>query len=319
MAKTVTCEKCGGVQAIFRDENGGMKCAFCGEEIQNLPPYEEGEELSYGTAEVKTEPLGEAAEAVFTLRRGEVEKALILTGRLKPHLTASIVETVLLAVLLAIQGSSVISGLLHIGDAPEPGGMNIFLLVVIIALIPAVWILPRRNNRRIVDSSVSGNELRIRVYENLCEVFIPAEGKGWNFEYATEKYAVSECEEMLLISLGDGRLLALPKRGFAPGAQEVARERLVKGAGEMTPLDEKLVRKAAKVDMNQPEPAGDAPAPEEKAAEEPSHSAQAGDGSISAEPEAEQPPEEAVSQEESTGDNTPDGEKSESPVSPDRG
>lgn len=310
MAKTVTCEKCGGVQAIFRDENGGMKCAFCGEEIQNLPPYEEGEELSYGTPdEVKTDPVGEAAEAVFTLRRGEVEKALILTGRLKPHITTSIVETVLLAVLLAIQGSSVVSGLLHIGDAPSPAGMNIVLLVVIIALIPAVWILPRRNNRRIVDSSVSGNELRIRVYENLCEVFIPAEGKGWNFEYATEKYKVSECEEMLLISLGDGRLLALPKRGFAQGAEEIARERLVKGAGEMTPLDEKLVRKAANVDMSQPEP-------DKKAHAQADQAAETQEGSTLE--ETSQPPEEAVSQEQAEENTSDDNGDSESSISPDK-
>ena len=253
MAKTVTCEKCGGTQAIFRDENGGMKCAFCGEKLENLPPYEEGAELGYGEqAEIQTEPQGEPAEAVFTLRRNEVEKALILTSRLKPHMTTSIVETVLLAVLLALQASTVIGGLLHWNDASDPGMMNYFMLLVILILIPAVWIMPRRTNRRIVDRSVSGNELRVRVYENLCEVFIPAEDKSWNFEYATEKYAVSECEEMFLLSLADGRLLALPKRGFSGGAEALARERLVRGSGEMTPLNEKLMKKAAKLDMTAP-------------------------------------------------------------------
>lgn len=82
--------------------------------------------------------------------------------------------------LLALQASTVIGGLLHWNDASDPGMMNYFMLLVILILIPAVWIMPRRTNRRIVDRSVSGNELRVRVYENLCEVFIPAEDKSMN-------------------------------------------------------------------------------------------------------------------------------------------
>lgn len=248
MAKTVQCEKCGGVQAIFRDEDGGMKCAFCGEPIENLPPYEEGESLeSDYLDEEGVKPEGEPAEAVFTLSRGEVERALILTGRLKPHRTTSIVETVLLAVLLVLQGSTVLGSLLHWKDAPDPSTANYLLLIVIIALIPAVWIMPRRTNRRIVDRSVSGNELRVRVYENLCEVFIPAEEKGWQFVFGSEKFTVSEADDMFVLSLSDGRLLALPKRGFAEGAEDIARERLTAAAGEMTPFSPKFLEQADRI------------------------------------------------------------------------
>ncbi len=250
MAKTVTCEKCGGVQAIFRDENGGMKCAFCGEEIENLPPYEQGEELSYGAAESAAQPEGEPAEAVFTLNRQEVEDALLLTGRIKPHIMTSVVETVLLVLLLAMQCTSVIGGMLHWKDYPEPGGMNYFLLAVIVVLIPVVWIMPRRNNRRIVDRSVSGNELRVRVYENLCEVFIPADDKGWDVTFGKDSFCVSECEEMFVLTLSDGRLLALPKRGFEGDGVAIARERLTDAAGGLTPFEEKALRRSGKLDCS---------------------------------------------------------------------
>lgn len=250
MAKTVTCEQCGGVQAIFRDEEGKMNCAFCGEEIKNLPPYEEGESLDeLDAADAGARPEGDPAEAVFTLQKQEVEDALVLTKRIKPHFVSSVVETVLLAFLLAVQVINLVGGLLKWEEYPEPGLMSYLLLIVIVALIPAVWILPRRTNKKIVERSVSGHELRVRVYENLCEVAIPAEEHSWNFEFGSEKCSVSECEDLFLITLSDNRLLAIPKRGFAEGTEALARERLVAAAGELTPFDPKIIRKTGKKDM----------------------------------------------------------------------
>lgn len=191
MAKTVTCEKCGGVQAIFRDEEGKMSCAFCGEKIENLPPYEEGESLDdLKAGDSVTNPEGDPAEAVFTLTKQEVEDALILTKRIKPHFITSIVETVLLVFLLVVQVVNLVGGLLKWENYVEPGMMSYLLLVVIVVLIPTVWIMPRRTNQKIVERSVSGHELQVRVYENLCEVAIPDENSNWNFEFGSEKFSV---------------------------------------------------------------------------------------------------------------------------------
>ena len=253
MAKTVTCKECGGVQAIFRDEEGKMHCAFCGEEITDLPPYEEGEGLDPAAeAEESTlAPQGQAAVAVFTLNRQEVEDALTLTGRLKPHRVTSIVETVLLAFLLVMQVITLVGGLLHWEGYAQPGLMTYLMLVVIAVLIPAVWIMPIRTNRRIVDRSVSGNELHIRVYENLCEVAVPKEDSSWNVEFGKDTFSLSECEDLLLLTLADRRLLAVAKRGFEnEETAALARERLLSAAGGLTPFEPKALHRAGKTDFS---------------------------------------------------------------------
>lgn len=227
--KTVTCPECQAQQAILREEDGGMHCAFCGAQISDLPPYEEGESLDSLVANepVKIDPVGEAIQAKYVLTRDEVEAALVHAGKLKAHSGVTIVETVLLAIISVIQLLSVIFGLTGMFNVAKPTLSSYLFLVVFVGLIPVVWIMPKRTNKRIVERSTSGNHLTISVYENLVDVYIEEDDNSWQLEFEKDQFHFSAENGIQIVELADGRLLAVPVRGYdSPEQAECAAQRL---------------------------------------------------------------------------------------------
>lgn len=214
--KTIKCPGCGAEQAISREEDNTMHCVFCGEQITELPPYEENEGLD-DYEEVKEESLpkeGNPVAATFVLTKDEVEKTLTLAGKLKPHTVTTIVETVLIAVLVVMQILSIVFGLMGKGGIKRPDGGTYLMLAVFIALLPAVWILPKRTNRRIVERSTSGNELTVTVYENMADIYIKEDAKSWQLDFDNEPFRFSRQEGIQIVEMEGGRLLAVPERAF---------------------------------------------------------------------------------------------------------
>ena len=191
MIKTVKCPDCGGEQAVFRNENGNMNCAFCGKEIE-LPEAVEGEVegLPEEDETLSAEPVGDPVECEFILNKDEVETALFATGRIKKRTTVLIIETVVLAIFIIVTAITVFAGYKGIWGMNRPNGTTWFTLALAVLLVPAVWIMPERNKRKMIEASVTGTKVALKVYENLIEV--NAEGAdSWQMIY-DEKYRFIE-------------------------------------------------------------------------------------------------------------------------------
>lgn len=217
--KSVICSKCGAEQAIKRNEDGTMNCMFCGEPIENLPEYDENEELVYPEDKVTAqEPLGEAIKTDFILSSEEVEEALLSSGRLKKRKVIPIIETVILSIIFFMMCVVIICQIFDLGlwgfDKGQLQPVE-FLFVILVGLfIPAVWVLPQVSKKKYIKNSTSGLEVRVNFYENLAEV-VTSDGKeSWQLIYNGE-YELTETENLILVLLKNHQILVVPKRSFA--------------------------------------------------------------------------------------------------------
>lgn len=230
MIKTVTCPECGATQAIFRDENGDVRCAFCRCEITGLPPAgeeEEGLPEAEEMNEAKTLPLGQAINAEFILQRSEVETALVSSGRLRSRKYIVWIETGLLAFFIVAMAFSFLAGYKGWWGMKAPDTQSYFIFVLAAALIPFVWIMPNRNKKRILDNATSGQKISLSVYENLAEVGV-ADGEKWQLVF-DEGFHVITQDEIIIIMLKNKQIFAIPERAFKDDELQAAKERILKG------------------------------------------------------------------------------------------
>lgn len=233
MIKTVKCPDCGGEQAVFRNENGNMNCAFCGKEIE-LPEAVPGEVEGLPAEDevLSVQPVGDPVECEFILNKDEVETALFATGRIKKRTTVLIIETVVLAIFIIVTAITVFAGYKGIWGMNRPNGTTWFTLALAVLLVPAVWIMPERNKRKMIEASVTGTKVALKVYENLIEV--NAEGAdSWQMIY-DEKYRFIEKDGvMMLVLVSNGQILAVPKRAFKDEDVKTAEKRMMQCADEV--------------------------------------------------------------------------------------
>ena len=228
MAKTVICTECGAEQAICRDDEGKMKCAFCSCELE-LPEYEEGEELTdYITPIKRIEPIGDAIEIEYVLTADEVEEALFSTGKIRERKLIPIIETVFCGIFIIMQGISIGCGLAKVGKYPMPRFSDWLLLVIMGALIPLVWYLPKKTKKDIVKRSTTGSTLNVKMFENIAEVVVNGDqNDSWYVEYGKD-YEILESEKLInVILINEGKkLLVLPKRAILDADMENVMARL---------------------------------------------------------------------------------------------
>ena len=252
--KTVTCKACGAEQAIFRDENGEMKCAFCGEPIE-LPPYEEGEELdaqySPDAPEEKPAltPVGEPIEAVFVLSEEEVGASFTAAGKVKERKYLLWIETVILLALGIVFLVFNIKGLKAAGSGTagataittavdtvkavtatglqKPGISEWLFVVLCFGLLPVVWLMPKRTRKKIIKNATSGNQLTITVYENLLNIHVEGHDPKDDWQQPFDgSYRLIRAEGLMILDLADGRILVIPERSLPEDGIETVAARL---------------------------------------------------------------------------------------------
>ncbi|MBR3844772.1 MAG: hypothetical protein IKM39_04625 [Clostridia bacterium] len=229
--KTVKCPECEAEQAIVRDEDNTMKCAFCGAEI-SLPDFEEGESIDYSYDEEKEpekiEPQGEKIEAVFVLNEEEVGNAFAVSGKIKERKYIIYIELA----LLFFFGTAIlimnILGFMGRAGIEKPTTTNWLYVALCYGMLPVVGMLPKRTKRKIIRNATSGNQLEISIYENLFEVHI--EGRDpkddWQQPY-DGSFGLIHDKGLFVVTLQSGQILAIPERSLTAEEIPVVKERLL--------------------------------------------------------------------------------------------
>ncbi len=231
--KTVICPQCEAEQAIVRDENNIMKCAFCGAEIE-LPEYEEGEELEYSYDETgekqepKVEPVGERIDAVFVLSEEEVGNAFEISGKIKERKYIIYIELA----LLFFFGTAIlvmnILGLMGKAELKAPTVTNWLYVALCYGMLPVIAIMPKRTKKKIIRNATSGNQLELGIYENVMEVHIDGREKADDWQQPFDGSFGVICERgLMVLTLANGQILAIPERCLAEDQIPVVKERLV--------------------------------------------------------------------------------------------
>ncbi len=246
--QTVTCPACGAQQAPLAGEDGGMKCAFCGQSI-DLPEgvsaledeqwagsYDEAAEA----AAPRLTPEGEAVKAVFVLSETEVGDAFYLSGKVKERKWLLVVETAVLAALGLGMLIMNILGLLGRAGIQPPPVMNWVYVVVCLGLLPVIWLLPERTRKKMIRTATSGNQLTVTLYDNLLTVHIEGrdEADDWQQPY-DGSYALTEGKGLFVLTLKSGQLLVIPRRCFTAEQEAQTEARLHRGQGGGAPADER--------------------------------------------------------------------------------
>ncbi len=232
--KTVKCPGCEAEQAIVRDENNTMKCVFCGAEIE-LPEYEEGEEMDYSyneetgeKEEPKLEPVGERIDAVFVLSEEEVGNAFEVSGKIKERKYIIYIEMV----LLFFFGTAIlvmnILGIMGKAGMKEPAVTNWLYVALCYGMLPIIAIMPKRTKKKIIRNATSGNQLELGIYENLFEVHINGREKSDDWQQPFDGSFGVICEKgLMVLTLANGQILAIPERCLAEDQIPVVKERLL--------------------------------------------------------------------------------------------
>ena len=234
--KTVKCPSCEAEQAIIRGEDNTMQCVFCGAQIP-LPEYEEGEEMEYSYAEEtdspKTEPKGDPVQAVFVLNEEEVGNAFAVSGKIKERKYIIYIEVILMFMVGTVALVMNILGLLGKAGAKSPTPMMWLLVGMSYAMIPYILISPKRIRRKLVRQSTSGNQLELSIYENLFSVHIAGRDPedDWQQEFDGSFGVICE-KDLIVLTLANGQILAIPERCLTEGEVLLVKERLTSVNGK---------------------------------------------------------------------------------------
>ena len=252
--KTVTCKACGAEQAILRDENGEMKCVFCGAPME-LPEYEEGESLDaqYDDQNKDKKPLltpeGEPIDAVFVLNEEEVGTAFTAAGKVKERKYILWIETVILLALGIVFLVFNIKGLMAAGgsgagqsaittatnavkavtasDIKTPGLSEWLFVAICFGMLPVIWLLPKRTRKKIIKNATSGNQLTITVYENLLNIHVDGRQADDDWQQPFDgSFKVIREAGLFILDLADGRILVIPERSLTEEQIPVVASRL---------------------------------------------------------------------------------------------
>lgn len=230
--KTVECPACNAEQAIFRDEEGKMKCAFCGEPIE-LPEYEAGEEMDYSYEEetVETspalEPKGEEIKAVFVLSEEEVGTAFTISGKLKERKWLLYVETA----ILILMGTGIlimdILGTMGVADVKKPDVIMWIYVVLCYGMLPVIWIMPQKTKKKIIKNATSGNQLNLSIYENMINIHIDGRDEKDDWKQPFDgSFGLIHQEGLFVITLQNGQILVIPERSLTEEQVKTVKARL---------------------------------------------------------------------------------------------
>ena len=217
--KTVKCPKCDSETAVIKDEQGKVFCPFCGEEIVDLPEIGKGEQFEYSDdpkteEKTKIQPVGEEIDVCFVLSETEVGNALETSGKLKkrkiiPYIEAGLFGLLGLFTLLSIIFSY--AGLFGMGEN-KPTPTHYIVTVLCFCMVPAVFTLPERQKRKYIRSATSGNQVNLKIYENVLEVCVlDNEAEAWQLEFNGD-FGVTHEYDQTVISLKNGQILVIPDR-----------------------------------------------------------------------------------------------------------
>ena len=216
--KTVTCKACGAEQAILRDEEGKMNCVFCGEPME-LPAYEAGEELDYAydhpDETPRIEPEGEPIDATFVLNEDEVGAAFTVSGKLKERKYILVIESVLLfafgTVILVLN----ILGALGQSGYKAPTAVNWFYVALCYGMLPIIWLMPHRTKRNLIRKATSGNQLTVRIYENVLNIHVDGRDNAADWQQPIDgSFSLVHDAGLFVLSLPNGQILAIPERSL---------------------------------------------------------------------------------------------------------
>lgn len=230
MLKTVICPECGAEQAIIRDKNGEVHCVFCNCAITDLPPVSDDEDfpdVQRNESKNKTAPVGQAIKTEYILNREEVEKALILSGKLRSRKYIVWAETIVLVFFVLVMLFSILAGYNGWWNMNKPDMQTYFILILAAALIPFVWIMPNRSKKRIVDSKTSGNKISLAVYENLAEIDVE-DAQKMQLVF-NDGFNVVQQDGITIIIMKSGHILAVPDRAFKDDELDEAKKRILTG------------------------------------------------------------------------------------------
>lgn len=253
--------ECNAEQAIWIDRDGDVACAFCGTKITELP---EGVDLdsyrkqaqdrlldqpiaaAYDDAAPVAAPegKGDAVCADFSLEYAQVEQALYKADRINPSKSRQIIFTVLLALMFCLEVYQIITQLTAQEKQPFPT-MPVILMIMIAFMIPYLWISPKKQLKKYIESIADGTVLNTIVFEDLLRIKAENSDKSTKVKLDGQSAELIETEDLLLLSVKEtGSLVVLPKSAF--GEQlETVRERLTAGTTPYVPLAERKAKKSA--------------------------------------------------------------------------
>ncbi len=230
--KTVICPACEAEQAILRNEDGKMTCAFCGEPI-DLPEYEAGEEMDYTYEDETVEetpkltPEGEKIDAVFVLSEEEVGNAFTISGKLKERKWLLYLETA----LLILMGTGIlvmdILGTMGVAGVEKPNLIMWVYVVLCYGMLPVIWVMPGRTKKKIIKNATSGNQLELAIYENLIHIHIDGRDEADDWQQPFDgSFGLIHQQGLMVLTLKSGQILVIPERSLTDEQIEIVKTRL---------------------------------------------------------------------------------------------
>lgn len=240
--ETVKCPKCEAEQEIYVNDEGRAVCAFCGEEITDLPegfnPEEHKRVIPENTdiiEEEKEEGKGEPITADYALTQEDVKTGLYDTGRISRNKTMAIVETVLVAAFFGIEIFNIISE-----GVKSISAMQVIIMIVMALLIPFIWLMPGIYEKKYIKSIADGTILHARIYEDV--IYIDVDGAEKSTVVKLDKTSVLfDTEKRFFLVIPNGSVIILPKEHFTINLKELS-DRLKAGTLDKLPDDRKKKR-----------------------------------------------------------------------------
>ena len=107
----------------------------------------------------------------------------------------------------------------------KPNFSHYLVTVICFCMVPAVFTLPERQKKKYIRSATSGNQVNLKVYENLLEVCVLGnEEDAWQLELDGDYGINYECNQTVL-SLKTGQILVIPDRAVKEEQLETLHKR----------------------------------------------------------------------------------------------
>lgn len=152
-------------------------------------------------------------ELKYTLTYDEVKDSLYRTAKLKSYKTKSMVQTVL-SLLLSL------SFIFNIVQKPDYI-INYVVVIVCLSLAPLVWILPRKIEKRYIETVLDDKEMAIELNDDFIKV-----SKDGNLTFsiveASKMTDATETDTLYIIKIDTNNMLVIPKRAIPAENKEVA-------------------------------------------------------------------------------------------------